>query len=99
MFKTALDPCGPIYVTIGDGGNQEGLYREWFDYTPDWSAFRLDAYGHGRLTVHNASHASFGWYQHEGEEAALRDSYWLVKAEACEGKKFIRKRQSVLLTT
>ena len=27
VYKYQLDTCGPIYVTIGDGGNIEGPYR------------------------------------------------------------------------
>lgn len=25
IYKKKADPCGPVYVTIGDGGNREGL--------------------------------------------------------------------------
>ena len=27
MYKYKPDTCGPIYITIGDGGNVEGPYR------------------------------------------------------------------------
>ena len=27
VFQYQLNPCGPIYLTIGDGGNIEGPYR------------------------------------------------------------------------
>jgi len=25
MYNGRLDPCGAVHITIGDGGNQEGL--------------------------------------------------------------------------
>lgn len=25
IYNKMADPCGPIYITIGDGGNLEGL--------------------------------------------------------------------------
>ncbi|KXZ54062.1 hypothetical protein GPECTOR_5g17 [Gonium pectorale] len=31
MYKYRPDTCGPIYVTIGDGGNVEGPYRNYVD--------------------------------------------------------------------
>ena len=31
MYKDQKDPCGPVYVVIGDGGNVEGPYRNYMD--------------------------------------------------------------------
>ena len=31
MFNYAKDQCGPVYITIGDGGNVEGPYRNYVD--------------------------------------------------------------------
>jgi len=25
IYDNKVDPCGPVYITIGDGGNREGL--------------------------------------------------------------------------
>lgn len=25
VYNNKADPCGPIHITIGDGGNREGL--------------------------------------------------------------------------
>lgn len=30
-IRYKLDTCGPIFVTIGDGGNIEGPYRNFVD--------------------------------------------------------------------
>ena len=31
MNDYKLDTCGPMYITIGDGGNIEGPYRNYVD--------------------------------------------------------------------
>jgi hypothetical protein len=31
-----VDPCGPMYINIGDGGNREGLASNWTYPQPDW---------------------------------------------------------------
>lgn len=30
-YNYTVDPCGPVYITIGDGGNFEGPYRNFMD--------------------------------------------------------------------
>lgn len=30
-YNFKADPCGMVYITIGDGGNYEGGYVQWFD--------------------------------------------------------------------
>lgn len=34
VFSYEPNTCGPIYVTVGDGGNVEGLYRQFVDEAP-----------------------------------------------------------------
>jgi hypothetical protein len=41
-----------VYITIGDGGNREGLATKWLAQTPV-SAYRMATYGHGELEVVN----------------------------------------------
>jgi 3',5'-cyclic AMP phosphodiesterase CpdA len=55
------DPCGPVYVTVGDGGNREGLAGKFVDPQPAISAFREASFGHGRLEVVNATHYIHLW--------------------------------------
>ena len=41
---------GPVYVTVGDGGNREKLYDK-FD-TETWSAYHNgDHYGYGNIRI------------------------------------------------
>ena len=59
-----LDNLGTVYVTIGDGGNDEGLAHSWTDdeETPDWVAFRNGShYGRGDLLVMNETHLRWEW--------------------------------------
>ena len=52
--EVLVDPAAPVYVVSGCAGNVEA--REPFTLPqPPISAFRSDAYGWARLTVHNAS--------------------------------------------
>lgn len=46
VYRDAVDPKFPTtYITIGDGGNKEGLARLWLSPQPAWSAFRKSLYG------------------------------------------------------
>lgn len=44
---SACPPAGPVYITIGDGGNREGLATDWMSPQPVWSNYRNASYGHG----------------------------------------------------
>lgn len=33
-----VDECGPVYLTVGDGGNVEGLYQDYVDNTRNGTA-------------------------------------------------------------
>ena len=37
VFRGEPNPCGPIHVTIGDGGNREGAALGWEEPEPEWS--------------------------------------------------------------
>jgi hypothetical protein len=63
VFQEKLDVTGPYYITIGDGGNREGLSTDWLSPQPVWSAFRQASYGHGELTVFNSTHMHWDWHQ------------------------------------
>ncbi|CAN0846970.1 Probable purple acid phosphatase 20, partial [Linum grandiflorum] len=49
VYKEKKDDCGPIYITIGDGGNHEGLATDYMDPQPEISIFREASFGHGEL--------------------------------------------------
>lgn len=89
VYDNALAPCGPVYVTIGDGGNREGLASGWHEPQPAWSAFREASYGHGTLELASASEATWRWHRNQDGEAVVADEFTLIKcsAEAKRGAK------------
>ncbi|XP_050381858.1 purple acid phosphatase 22-like [Argentina anserina] len=76
VYKNKADPCGPIYVTIGDGGNREGLALSFKDPT-SLSLFREASFGHGRLKVVNETHAFWGWHRNNDSNYIVKDQVWL----------------------
>jgi hypothetical protein len=75
-LKPAAD--GATYITIGDGGNREGLYTTWLNPQPAWSAQRISQYGHGEITFVNATHAQWQWMRNADPEPVATDSAWIV---------------------
>ncbi|KAI3753040.1 hypothetical protein L2E82_25084 [Cichorium intybus] len=53
------DPFDPVYITIGDGGNIEGIAER---KQPDYSAFREASFGHALLEIKNRTHALYNWH-------------------------------------
>ncbi|CAN6325841.1 unnamed protein product [Urochloa humidicola] len=76
------DPCAPMYVTIGDGGNREGLADKYIDPQPAISAFREASFGHGRLEVVNATHALWTWHRNDDDVAVVADQVWITSLAA-----------------
>ncbi|TYI27862.1 hypothetical protein ES332_A05G204800v1 [Gossypium tomentosum] len=71
------DPSAPVYLTIGDGGNLEGLVKEMTEPQPNYSAYREASFGHGILEIKNRTHAYFGWHRNQDGYAVEADSLWL----------------------
>ncbi|KAL6595511.1 hypothetical protein ACP70R_047851 [Stipagrostis hirtigluma subsp. patula] len=76
------DPCGPVHVTIGDGGNREGLAEKFVDPQPAISVFREASFGHGRLEVANATHALWTWHRNDDDEPVVADQVWITSLAA-----------------
>ncbi|KAL3629675.1 Bifunctional purple acid phosphatase 26 [Castilleja foliolosa] len=79
---TVADKSAPIYITVGDGGNQEGLANKFRDPQPEYSAFREASYGHSTLEIMNRTHAVYHWNRNdEGKKIqtdtfVLHNQYW-----------------------
>ncbi|PON59496.1 Acid phosphatase [Trema orientale] len=77
-----LDKSAPVYITVGDGGNQEGLAGRFIDPQPEYSAFREASYGHSTLEIKNRTHAFYHWNRNDdGKKMAtdafvLHNQYW-----------------------
>lgn len=63
VYKYQCTPGAPTYITIGDGGNAEGLATGWVEPQPSWSVFRQASYGFGAFQVINSTHARWAWHQ------------------------------------
>ncbi|KAF2290811.1 hypothetical protein GH714_015575 [Hevea brasiliensis] len=64
------DTSAPVYITIGDGGNIEGLANSY-------SAFREASFGHAILEIKNRTHAHYTWHRNHDNEPIVADSLWL----------------------
>ncbi|PIM97700.1 Purple acid phosphatase [Handroanthus impetiginosus] len=86
VYKDQANECGPVHITIGDGGNREGLASRFIDPQPAISAFREASFGHGQLLVVNATHAVWTWHRNDDDVAVASDEIWLkslVSVSAC----------------
>ncbi|CAN6802005.1 unnamed protein product, partial [Brassica oleracea] len=76
------DTSAPVYITVGDGGNQEGLAGRFMEPQPDYSAFREASYGHSTLDIKNRTHAIYHWNRNDDgkkvatDEFVLYNQYW-----------------------
>lgn len=78
VFNNTLTEGGITYVTIGDGGNREGLYTKWITPQPAWSAYRDAEYGHGMLVFVNATTASWEWHRDADVEKVVTDQVYIT---------------------
>ncbi|KAH6812336.1 purple acid phosphatase 12 [Perilla frutescens var. frutescens] len=72
------DESAPVYITIGDGGNQEGLVTDMTQPQPRYSAYREASFGHGIFDIKNRTHAYFGWHRNQDGFAVEGDSLWFL---------------------
>lgn len=78
VYNDKANKCGPVHITIGDGGNREGLASKFMDPKPEISIYREASFGHGQLEVVNGSHAQWTWHRNQDDEAIPSDSFWLT---------------------
>ncbi|GLJ56119.1 hypothetical protein SUGI_1204660 [Cryptomeria japonica] len=77
VYDNKADACGPIHITIGDGGNREGLASKFKTPKSELSLFREASYGHGELQIFNATHAYWSWHRNQDDEPVISDSIWV----------------------
>ncbi|XP_057540389.1 purple acid phosphatase 18 [Amaranthus tricolor] len=78
VFRGKSDPCGTVHITIGDGGNSEGLAQRYKNPAPEWSVFREASFGHGELQIVNSSHAYWSWHRNDDDEPIKSDEVWIT---------------------
>ncbi|KAI4298296.1 hypothetical protein L6164_031873 [Bauhinia variegata] len=70
------DQSAPVYITIGDGGNLEGLATNMTEPQPAYSAYREASFGHAIFDVKNRTHAHYSWHRNQDGYAVEADSKW-----------------------
>jgi len=80
-YKYKPTDGAPYYITIGDGGNAEGLQTDWIVPQPEWSVYRQSSYGHGELKVVNSTHTWWQWRQNEDLDPLIADEFWFIKGD------------------
>ncbi|KAI8533048.1 hypothetical protein RHMOL_Rhmol11G0265600 [Rhododendron molle] len=88
----------PVYITIGDGGNIEGLATIFTEPQPSYSAFREASFGHGVFEIKNRTHAYFGWHRNQDGYAVEADSQWFFNRFENEGKGKQKEQKVVLVS-
>ena len=74
VYQGKPNPVGPIYITIGDGGNIEGHATNYQEPPPVWSAYRNGTqYGYGTLTIINSTQMLWRWYRNVDSQYVFRD--------------------------
>ncbi|XP_047093607.1 purple acid phosphatase 2-like [Lolium rigidum] len=72
------DQSAPVYITIGDGGNQGGLATNMSEPQPAYSAFREASFGHAILDIKNRTHAYYAWHRNQDGTAVAAESRWFT---------------------
>ncbi|KAF8013516.1 hypothetical protein BT93_I1378 [Corymbia citriodora subsp. variegata] len=70
------DLSAPVYITIGDGGNVEGLSTNMTERQPKYSVFREASFGHAMFDIENRTHAYYSWHRNQDGYAVEADSMW-----------------------
>ncbi|EOY08203.1 Purple acid phosphatase 21 [Theobroma cacao] len=77
IYDNKADPCGPVYITIGDGGNREGLALTFENPTSELSLYREPSFGHGRLRILDETRAHWSWHRNNDSDSYVADEVWL----------------------
>lgn len=99
VYQGKSDPCGAVHITIGDGGNQEGLANKYKTPVPEWSVFREASFGHGELKMVNSSHAFWSWHRNDDDEPVRSDQVWITSlvSSGCVNKRNYELKEEVLV--
>ncbi|XP_028792375.1 purple acid phosphatase [Neltuma alba] len=72
------DQSAPVYITIGDGGNLEGLATNMTEPQPEYSAYREASFGHAIFDIKNRTHAHYSWHRNQDGYSVEADSMWFL---------------------
>ncbi|XP_038715279.1 purple acid phosphatase 1-like [Tripterygium wilfordii] len=71
------DQSAPAYITIGNGGNLEGLVTEMTLPQSSYSAYHEASFDQSILDIKNRIHAYFCWHRSQNGYAVEADSIFL----------------------
>lgn len=74
LCTPVYNASSPTYVTIGDGGNIEGLAGIFTQPQPAYSAYREASFGHAEFQIFNRTHAMHTWHRNADGEKVVADS-------------------------
>ncbi|KAL1831528.1 hypothetical protein ACET3Z_001179 [Daucus carota] len=77
ICRPVSDQSAPVYITIGDGGNIEGLATIMTEPQPEYSAFREASFGHAVLDIKNRTHAYYAWHRNQDGDSVKGDALWI----------------------
>lgn len=79
MKGMEINDKGPIYLTLGAGGNREQHSKGYIHPDPEEWVVKRDIweYGFGHLQIPNATHAYLTWVRDGTTTEGIRDSVWL----------------------
>lgn len=81
VYNNVTDSKGITYINIGDAGNAEGHSSSYYEPAPSWSAYRNGTqFGHGELSVINATSSVWRWFRNVDGEYVSRDELWLCNS-------------------
>jgi hypothetical protein len=71
------NPGATAHVVQGTAGVFTDNSRKWVDPEPEWSAYRSDDWGYGRMTAYNHTHLHYEFLR-EWDNSVV-DHFWLIK--------------------
>ncbi|KAI8010346.1 Purple acid phosphatase 18 [Camellia lanceoleosa] len=98
VYGGRSDSCGAVHLTVGDGGNREGLASKYINPQPEWSVFREASFGHGELKIVNSTHALWSWHRNDDDEPVRSDEVWITSlvSSGCLADKRPELRKTLL---
>jgi len=77
IYKGKVVNDGIVTLTNGNGGNHEGLAKNWENPQPVWSAYRESYFGFGVATVYNSTHMA--WEAFRADNHSVTDQWWFIR--------------------
>ncbi|OEL25770.1 Purple acid phosphatase 22 [Dichanthelium oligosanthes] len=77
IYDKEANSQGPMYITIGDGGNNRAHMFISDHELVHLSVCREASFGHGRLRILDDRKAVWTWHRNDDEHATISDKVWL----------------------